>query len=153
MPYQDYADGLYLATHWSANKRVEHFLILDIGNRLGIEGVDGSNPVVVHQCPPMIRTDWLQDVGACLLRTKIEDEAAAIERLHFALRNPQYALFFHNCEHFARWVAFGVWESEQLQAAGWVVGLTAVAIAALDDEPQRSRSRRRRRTSARAANW
>ena len=153
MLYQVYADGLYLATQPPANKRVEHFLIADIGNRLGTVGVDGSRPVVVHQCPPMIRTDWLQDVGGCFLRYKIEDEAAAIERLQFALHDPQYAVLWHNCEHFARWVAFGTWESKQLQAVGWIVGLTAVTIAALNDESQRRRSHRRRTRSglARAA--
>ena len=52
----------------------------------------------------------------------LEDEADAIARIYRAAENPNYDLFGHNCEHFARYVATGRRESTQIQlaVAGWV---------------------------------
>ncbi len=134
MSYQGYPDGLYLVVQKSPTKGVDHYGILDIGNNLEVTGADGINPVIVHQCPPGIRADWLQDTGTWNVLGKITDERYAIERYKAALANPTYDLFGHNCEHFARFVATGVRESTQLQAAGVVAGLAALAVVALNSK-------------------
>jgi hypothetical protein len=99
-----------------------------------LKGADGVNPIVVHQSPPAIKFDLLQNTGGWFIVCKIEDEAAAIARLKFALRDPAYRLFWHNCQHLANFVAFGVRESKQLQKAGWVAGLAIMAIVAFTDD-------------------
>lgn len=134
MFYQGYPDGLYLVVQKSPTKGVDHYGILDIGNNLEVTGADRINPVIVHQCPPGIRADWLQDTGTWNVLGKITDERYAIERYKAALANPAYDLFGHNCEHFARFVATGVRESTQLQAAGVVAGLAALAVVALNSK-------------------
>lgn len=121
MPHQTLADGLYLLKQGSPEKGVDHYGILDIGNRLGRR--HASEPVVIHQTPPAIRFDWLRDTGHWAVLGKVTDEAAALERIRIALMNPRYDLFGHNCEHFARFVATGRRESTQLQ---WVVGLVGM---------------------------
>jgi len=134
VPYQAYPDGLYLLVQRSEEKGVDHYGILDIGNRIGHPHVDGRHPVVIHQTPPSIRLAWLQDTGSWHVLGKITDEGHAIGRMEIAFLNPAFDLFGHNCEHFARFVATGVNESTQLQAIGVVVGLTALAIVALQSD-------------------
>ena len=130
MPYQGLTDGLYLVMQRSPGKAVDHYGILDIGNRLAVGGADGINPVVVHQTPPGIKADWLQHTGEWRVLGRITDEPFAIARYRAALANPKYDLFGHNCEHFARFVATGVRESKQLQAAAVVAGLAALVMVA-----------------------
>ncbi len=130
MAYQDLADGLYLLKQKSEAKGVDHYGILDVGNRIGHLNVDGKHPVVIHQTPPTIRLDWLQDTGAWDVLGRITDEEAAKARMTAAFNNPNYDLFGHNCEHFARFVATGRSESTQLQAAGFIAGLAALAFIA-----------------------
>ena len=134
MPYQNLQDGLYLLKKKSAQKGAEHFGILDIGNRMRNPGVTVNHPVIVHQTPPSIRVDWLQNTGIWQVLDRIVDEADAIQRMNAAFRNPSYSLFGNNCEHFARYVATGARESYQLQAAGLVAGLTAIAFMLIQDE-------------------
>lgn len=126
MPYQQYSDGLYLLKQRSQAKPVDHYGILDVGNRLGIPQVNGLLPVVVHQRPPSVTISWLQDTGSWTVLAKITDESDALQRMRAALQNPDYDLFGHNCEHFARYVATGRKESTQLQAIGVVAGLAAI---------------------------
>ncbi len=139
MPYQGYPDGVYLAAQPSRKGVFVHYLVLDIGNRLEIPGADGLNPVVVHQSPPHIRADWFSDTGGCQLVAIAGDDAAARIRYQAALTNPDYYVLRHNCEHFARFVVAGTWESKQLQVVGWLVGITALVIVAANSEapPQR----------------
>jgi len=133
----------------SAEKGVDHYGILDIGNRRGAP-LDGPDPVIMHQRPPRITANWLYETGTWRVLYKIPDEDAALERLRLALYDPTYAVLRHNCEHFARFVAFGVWESKQVQAGGWVViGLITLAVMAPSEE--RSQLRRRRPKVRRAA--
>ncbi len=47
MPYQGLADGLYLVMQRSPGKAIDHYGILDIGNRLAVGGADGINPVAL----------------------------------------------------------------------------------------------------------
>jgi hypothetical protein len=130
MPYQQFDDGLYLLKQYSHAKGVDHYGIMDVGNLLRLQDVDGSHPVIIHQTPPSITVHWLQDTGNWNMLGKIEDETSALQRIKKALENPRYDLFGHNCEHFARYVATGNHESTQLQFLGVIVGLTALAIVA-----------------------
>lgn len=130
MPYQQYSDGLYLLKQKSEAKGVDHYGILDVGNRINHPQIDGSNPVVIHQTPPSIKLDWLQNTGAWTVLGKITNEEDAKSRMNAAFQTPNYDLFGHNCEHFARYVATGHHESTQLQAAGIVAGLAALVFIA-----------------------
>lgn len=130
MPYQDIPDGLYLMKQTSERKGVDHYGILDIGNRLNQAQVNGQHPVVIHQTPPQIKMAWFQDTGQWTLLGRITDEAMAKKRIAEAFQNPKYDLFGHNCEHFARYVATGRKESTQLQAVGFVAGLVALVYMA-----------------------
>jgi len=38
VPYQGFPDGLYLVMQRSVGKGIDHYGILDIGNRLGVRG-------------------------------------------------------------------------------------------------------------------
>ena len=129
MPYEHLDDGLYLLKQKSAEKGVDHYGILDVGNRLRHpEVVAQVQPVVVHQRPPRIQLDWLQNTGQWQVLGKITDEADAIVRMMAAAKNPKYDLFGHHCEHFARYVATGRHESTQIQAAVVLAGLAAIAF-------------------------
>lgn len=131
MPYQGYPDGLYLVTQKSEAKRVDHYGILDIGNRIRYSEADGINPVIIHQTPPTIRIDWFQNTGVWQMKGRVTDEPFALQRLKAAAANPSYDLFGHNCEHFARFVATGVRESTQIQAAAVIAGLATLAFFAM----------------------
>ena len=89
-----------------------------------------TRSVVVHQTPPGIKADWLQHTGEWRVLGRITDEPFAVARYRAALANPKYDLFGHNCEHFARFVATGVRESKQLQAAAVVAGLATLVMLA-----------------------
>lgn len=130
MPYAELADGLYLVQQRSAAKGVDHYGILDVGNRLGHPNVDGRQPVVVHQTPPSLTLNWLQDTGAWKVLGRITDERDAIERMNKAWETPNYNLFGNNCEHFARYVATGVRESKQVQSVAFVAGLALLVYVA-----------------------
>lgn len=129
MPYQHLNDGLYLVRQKSAAKGVDHYGILDVGNRIGHpEIIFPVQPVVIHQRPPRIQIDWLQNTGEWAVLGQITDEADAIARMRKAAENPNYDLFGHNCEHFARYVATGRRESTQVQVAVAIAGLVALAF-------------------------
>jgi hypothetical protein len=129
MPYQHFNDGLYLVRQKSAAKGVDHYGILDVGNRIGHPKIIFPvQPVVIHQRPPRIQIDWLQNTGEWALLGQITDEADAIARMRKTAENPNYDLFGHNCEHFARYVATGKRESTQIQVAVAIAGLVALAF-------------------------
>ena len=130
MPYQGYPDGIYLLRRPASTKPLDHYAVLDVGNRLGFINSDGRQPVVLHQTPPRIRFDWLQDTGAWEVIGHVLDEEDAIHRLHYALQSPDYALFRNNCEHFARFVATGSHESKQIQASVVMAGLAMLIYSA-----------------------
>lgn len=132
MPYQGLQDGLYLVKQKSQEKGVDHYGVLDVGNRIRHPHANGINPVIIHQTPPSIRIDWFESTkGDWAVLGRISDEAKATARLQQAFKNPLYDLFGHNCEHFARFVATGKKESSQLQAAGMMLGLAALTFVAL----------------------
>jgi len=126
MPYNGFRDGIYLMMQKTQMKGVlvDHYGILDIGNRLNLQN-GGWQPIVIHQTPPQIRIDRLQDTGDWKVLGKITDEPDALSRVNKALENHMYDLFGNNCEHFARYVATGTRESTQLQTVALFVGLLA----------------------------
>ena len=124
MPSTVLPAGLYLLRQHSPSKGVEHYGILDTGNRLGY----GLQPVVIHQTPPGIRVDWLESTGDWLVLGRVLDEEGATARIRMSLRNPKYDLFGHNCEHFARFVATGRRESHQIQAVVAISGIVTLLI-------------------------
>ena len=134
MPYQHLDDGLYLIKQKSAEKGVDHYGVLDIGNRIRHPAADGINPVVVHKGTSGFRIDWFQNTGTWDVVGKVIDEAGALERLQRAFKDPNYDLFGSNCEHFARFVATGKHESTQVQAAVIIGGLASLALLALLSE-------------------
>lgn len=134
MPYQGYPDGLYLVAQKSEAKRVDHYGILDIGNRICHPRVDGINPVIIHQTPTTIRIDWFQNTGVWRVLGAVGDEPFALQRLNAAFANPSYDLFGNNCEHFARFVALGMRESTQVKAAVVVAGLAALTIVVVQGQ-------------------
>ena len=118
--------GLYLLKRQSETKVVEHYGVLDIGNRLSRASAWPPEPVVVHQTPPHVTITPFHETGTWQLLAKVEDEAGARERIREAVKKPEYDLFGHNCEHFARFVALGKRECTQLQAIGIVLGIAAL---------------------------
>ena len=128
MPYEAFPDGLYLLAQNLDSKGLEHYGILDVGNRIGNPTIGGRRAVIIHQAPPALRVDWANLTGPWRVLGRIADEAAALFRLRIAAANPKYDLFGNNCEHFARFVATGKRESVQLQTAGVVAGLVALFI-------------------------
>lgn len=131
MPYQSLDDGLYLIHKPSTEKVVDHYGVLDIGNRISHPRVDGFNPVVIHKGRNGNRIDWFQDMGTWTVIGKVNDEVGAISRLKEALKDPSYDLFGNNCEHFARFITTGKRESKQIQAAVVITGLAVLTTLAI----------------------
>jgi hypothetical protein len=132
--FHGYQEGLYLVTQKSIEKGVDHYGILDIGNRTYQPQADGINPVIIHQVKTGLRLDWVQSTGDWKILGKITDEEMALQRLRIAATTPTYNLFGNNCEHFARFVATGKKESTQLQGAVFVIGIVVFMRAILGDD-------------------
>jgi hypothetical protein len=122
--------GLYLLKQSSAEKTVDHFALLDVGNGLQADWNRLRRPVIVHQTPPAVRADWFENTGEWEILGRVIDETGALARIRIALQTPGYDLFGNNCEHFARFVATGVRESRQVQGFCAVAGLLAVLMIA-----------------------
>lgn len=131
MPYQGYQDGLYLVKQKSERKGVDHFGILDIGNRRGDPNFWDGRPAVIHQVFPLLRVDEFCGTGIWEVLGRITDEHMAFARMREAAQNPRYDLFGNNCEHFARFVATGKRESLQLQGAVAIAGVIGLALMLL----------------------
>ena len=134
MPYDNLEDGLYLLKQRSRFKIADHYGVLDVGNRLNIWLHGANHPVVVHQLPPAIALSWLQDTGDWEVIGQVSNEAEALIRMRAALTNPKYDLFGNNCEHFARFVTTGRFESTQLRTAAVIAGLAALVYASENSE-------------------
>lgn len=143
MPYKNFAGGLYFARQPATKAGVgAHFGIIDVGNRRRAP-TRRREPVVWHLRQPGITTSWLHETEPWQILDKIRNEAAALQRLRIAQQyNPRYAIHRDNCEHFARFIAYGRWESKQVQAVTVIGLITLVALAA--DEDQKYPRRRRR---------
>ncbi len=128
MPSPNLLPGLYLVEQPNAQKGLDHYAILDIGNRLMIPDVYPGEPILIHQTPPRVRRDYLATSGRWIILGQIHDERYAIARMKRALENPNYDLFGNNCEHFARYVATGKRESTQLKHWFFVGGVAALFL-------------------------
>lgn len=133
MPYQKWDDGLYLAKRSATAKFVDHYGVIDVGNRVGLVLAPRNTPlpVLIHQSQAGIRSDWLE--GNWEIESKIVDESAARKRIQVALGTPDYDLFGNNCEHFARFIATGERASVQLRTATVIAGLAAVVWLATSE--------------------
>lgn len=130
MPYQNLPDTLYLIRQPSGKFGVDHYGILDVGNVLNQRTVIGDHPVVIHQTPPRVRMDWLQNTGTWVIEGHVEPGQLqpAIARVSIALQNQEYDFFSNNCEQFARFIVEGNKYSTQLQAVSIVATLVALPI-------------------------
>ena len=122
--------GLYLITQKCANKGLDHYAILDVGNRFGYRDVNPRCPVIFHQTPPHPRRELAIGTGSWQILTKILDESHAWDRLNEACTNPHYNALNNNCEHFARYVATGTRESHQVQVVGVLAAIVGLVLAA-----------------------
>ena len=128
MLYQHLDDGLYLVKQQSDSKKVDHFGILDVGDRMGLRHGLYLGPVVIHLLPPSIHIDSIREFGHCEIVQRISDEVGARQRFHLARQHPTYDAVFNNCEHFAIFIATGRRQSPQVQGFAIGVGL-ALAIS------------------------
>jgi hypothetical protein len=131
MLYPGLQDGLYTLRQRSDKLGLFHYGILDVGNRLGLPSAHSGNPIVVHQKPPCITIDRLDNTGPWSVIGRISDELCAAKRMDMAFRNPGYNMLNHNCEHFVWFVATGKRESPQLRA-GVVFFVLAILFASQD---------------------
>src|SRR5207249_4855707 len=93
MPYHRYRDGLYLARQHSGSRKIDHYGIIDAGNRLGLRRDPYLRETLVHQTPPSLRIEPLLDPKGWVVLGRIENEAAARWRIDQARQNPKYDLF------------------------------------------------------------
>jgi hypothetical protein len=129
MPYNGLADGIYLVCQKAREKMgVDHYGVLDIGNRLNIAGVCDDQPRVIHQTPPQITVSSLIETGAWEVLSQALNETEASIRFWRAIKDPVYNAVTNNCEHFARFVITGNRESRQLQTVVIVSGIVTLAI-------------------------
>ncbi|MHB8157882.1 MAG: hypothetical protein ACYDEQ_10905 [Desulfocucumaceae bacterium] len=130
MPYKGLSNGLYLVKQKSRLKPglIDHYGVIDIGNLLQHPQGTPRMPFVIHQTHPFIRIDWLYNTGKWNILGKVADHEVvnAKKRLQRAIQTPQYDLFGHNCEHFARYVTMGKKESHQLQSSIALVSLGVI---------------------------
>lgn len=151
MPYQVLTHGIYLIRQRSVKWGVDHYGVLDIGNRLGLanDEADGITPIVIHQALPYIQVCTLahfEDNGSWEALEKSPDEHSAAIRFRQACLKPNYALLDNNCEQFARGVVSGNRESKQLQTAVGVttfIALTAIVFKGEGEGKKRKRKKRK----------
>jgi hypothetical protein len=134
MTYQEFPEGIYLVRRRSAEKGIFHYAVLVIGEFPMTWDPAGFHPLIVHQVPPRIASDWLENMGAWEVLCRASDTSAAFQRMEAACTNPEYAFFVNNCEQFARYVVTGVRESKQLQILGAVVAVFAIGFIVVDSE-------------------
>lgn len=136
--------GLYLVKRKGTEKGVDHYGILDIGNRTRNPHVQGGLPFVVHLMPAGFQADWLRPTDTWIVVEKVLDENNAAERLNEAWSRPEYNLLVNNCEHFARYVATGISESKQVQTTV-AITMSLVALPLLASALDNTRTRQYRR--------
>jgi hypothetical protein len=109
--------GMDYARLWCTEKGVWHDAIIDHEDTLGL--LDGSRPVVIELLPGG-RTIRPFDPRESWTREPVVDCRKARRRLWLVLRSSKrqhYNMLFNNCEHFARFVAFGEFRSPQVRGA------------------------------------
>ena len=121
-------DGLYLIKQTTPGKSgVEHYGILNVGNRFNQVGV--TQPVVYHNTPPNLMTQWLRDTGVrWRIVRRILDEVAAKKRIAESWQKPFYDTLGNNCEHFAFYAATGERKSPQVRSVVGFVGIIGALL-------------------------
>jgi hypothetical protein len=130
VPLEHLQPGLYWIVQHCDAKGVDHHAILDVGNRMGYRDAGAGQAMIIHQTPPSIRREPFARTGYWTIEKRILDERSAVQRLIEACGRPEYHLVGNNCEHFARHIATGVRESQQVQIFGLISILLGVAFAA-----------------------
>jgi hypothetical protein len=107
--------GMTYATRAISGKPFRHHAVFDWDNPLGLVRV--GVPVVIELLPigPHARPFV---AGEAWQGTPVSDLGSARQRLWLLLQSPEkhrYHALFNNCEHFARFVAFGEFRSEQVR--------------------------------------
>jgi hypothetical protein len=112
---------------------VDHYAIMDVGNQLGLEDVDSFRPVVVHQTPPRITVESVDERTQWIVVQTITDVAAAKARLIAAQQDSTYRVVDNNCEQFVWFIATGEKKSPQISgyatAAVFAGAVTLVVMA------------------------
>ena len=123
--------GLYIATRAVDDKPGTHYAILDIGNVLARPGVFAP---VLYELRPRLGLTVTTDLSRLKTARRIADESGAISRFEQGVADQDYRLFTNNCEHFARFVAYGDRSSSQAFWLGAAGTIAAVAfLASLSD--------------------
>ena len=130
MHSQQLPPGVYLVWQKSQRKGVDHYGVLDVGNCLGIAQADGIRPVVIHQAPPSITLDTIENSGPWKVIASSPDIQQSYQIFWQACQTPDYDWLSNNCEHFARSVVLGRRESKQIQNAV-VVGALVIGFIGL----------------------
>src|SRR2546426_758374 len=120
-----------LSSRHSPEKAVRHYAIVDWDDALGL--IRHRGPAVVELMPDGPRVRRLMR-GERWTHETIPNVHGARRRLLLLLRSParlRYDPLANNCEHVARYVAFGGFRSEQVRGAITIVllcwGLIALA--------------------------
>lgn len=136
--------GLEYVKRRSPEKGVWHHAIIDHGDALRL--IDGISSVVVELVPTGPQARRFDPAEGWTIE-RIADQDGALRRLRLLLCSPgrhQYHALFNNCEHFARFIAFGEFRSDQVRAgvaAAAVVAFLALALGG-EDKPTKRRGRR-----------
>ncbi|TGL21712.1 hypothetical protein EHQ46_07605 [Leptospira yanagawae] len=113
--------GLYLLKrpaekYWGL---VDHYAVMDVGNTSSLFPNVGQRPIVIEKVEGKgIIASYNSKNWTILGKVKDHHILSATLRLIQALENPTYDLFGNNCEHFARFIAEGKKESEQVNSFG-----------------------------------
>jgi len=133
---QSLSAGLYLISRPLLNEKSKrfgpsnasyrHYAILDIGSTLNVRASVGDGPLIIGLALEQgKKTDSGQQIkiksfaGDLLLQdwgelTIVDDVEGARERFNEVGADDRYNLIFRNCEHFARYICFGVAHSRQV---------------------------------------
>ena len=137
MPFQGLPDGLYCLKRPSTmNALVDHFGILDVGNRIAHPHVNQGHPILIEMTPPRLKASYFQGPEIWTNLGLIRDETQAIHQVRILSKNPDYHWFENNCEHFARGVATGRRESKQIQGGVIAAGLATLVLMAIWPEQE-----------------
>lgn len=127
-------NGIYMVWQQSSHKGVDHYGVLDVGNCLRIAQADRSRPTVIHQAPPAITMDTLENSGPWVVVAHSNNIEQSFQTFWQACGNPHYDWLSNNCEHFARSVVLGRRESTQIQnvVVGGALVLAVLGLSQAD---------------------
>lgn len=127
-------DAMEHARQWSREKGVWHHAVIDYADRLGFLGL--GRPVIFELVSTGLRVRPY-DPTEPWQRTRIADVDGARRRLQGVLEmeeRQQYKLLSNNCEHVARYIAFGEFRSEQIRTVLTVCAVVGLVVWASKQE-------------------